>query len=69
MRKYKTYDIEFKKGLVKIVEQGKTISEVSKEYNIACSTLKEWVKRYSTIKINGEELTLDKFKEITSKTI
>lgn len=43
----KRYNEEFKKQIVELINSGKTINEVVKEYNIARSTVNKWVKDYS----------------------
>jgi transposase len=43
----KQYDEEFKKQTIQyLVEEGKSLSQVSRETGIAASTLCEWRKRY-----------------------
>lgn len=56
-KEYKTYDIEFKKNIVSLYENGKKISELSKEYGINDSTLRPWIKKYGTITTSTGEVT------------
>ena len=44
----KRYNEEFKKQIVELINSGKNINEVVKEYNIARSTVNKWVKDYSS---------------------
>ena len=44
----KRYNEEFKKQIVKLINSGKNINEVVKEYNIARPTVNKWVKDYSS---------------------
>jgi len=44
----KRYADEFKKQIIALVENGKSSIEVSKEYNLARSTVNKWVKDFST---------------------
>ena len=56
-RKYKSYDEEFKKTLVSLYENGKKISELSREYGINESTIRPWIKKYGTITTSTGEVT------------
>lgn len=57
---YKKYDIDFKKTLVQLHENGKSVNELSREYGINESTIREWVKKFSTIITStGEETNND----------
>ena len=46
--KSKRYNEEFKKQIVELVKNGKSPSEIAKEYNVARSTVNKWVKDYTT---------------------
>ena len=48
-KKYKSYDEELKKTLVSLYENGKKISDLSREYGINESTIRPWIKKYGTI--------------------
>ena len=48
-KKYKKYDTDFKKTLVQLYENGKGVSELSKEYSINESSIREWIKKFSTM--------------------
>ena len=56
-RKYKTYDEEFKKNIVKLMENGKSIADISREYGLTRSILYEWKKKYGTITTNEGVVT------------
>lgn len=45
-RKYRRYDVEFKKNAVKMIESGRRISEVSKSLGVNEQSLYEWRKKY-----------------------
>ena len=45
--KSKRYTDEFKQQIVSLVKNGKSPVEVSKEYNIARSTVNKWVKDFT----------------------
>jgi transposase len=46
-RKYKTYEEEFKKQIVELFNNGKSINQISKEYDISKSTVHSWVNNYN----------------------
>ena len=48
-RQYKSYDEDFKKTIVNLYENGKSISELSREYGIGKSTIDSWIKKSKTI--------------------
>jgi len=54
---YKSYDEEFKKTLVTLYENGKRLSELSREYGINESTIRPWIKKYGTITTSTGEVT------------
>lgn len=63
-KKNKTYTEEFKKTLVNLINNGKTMFEVSREYGVATSNLVGWKKLYSNISPESEELiTLAEYKK------
>lgn len=64
-KKNKTYTEEFKKTLVDLINNGKTMAEVSREYGVATSNLVGWKKLYSNISPDSEELiTLAEYKKL-----
>ncbi|SKC69245.1 transposase [Maledivibacter halophilus] len=44
----KRYKEEFKKQIVGLINNGKNLAEIVKEYNIARSTVHKWVCDYTT---------------------
>lgn len=54
---YKKYDVDFKKTLVQLYENGKGVNELSREYGINESTIREWIKKFSTIVTSTGEVT------------
>ena len=56
-KKYKKYDNDFKKTLVQLYENGKGVSELSREYGINESSIREWIKKFSTIVTSTGEVT------------
>jgi len=56
-KQYKSYDEDFKKTLVTLYENGKKLSELSREYGINESTIRPWIKKYGTITTSTGETT------------
>ena len=54
---YKSYDEELKKTLVSLYENGKKISDLSREYGINEATSRPWIKKYGTITASTGEVT------------
>ena len=43
----KRYEEEFKKQIVALFNNGKSLADLNREYNIAKSTIKVWIERYN----------------------
>lgn len=56
-RQYKSYDEDFKKTVVNLYENGKGISELSREYGVWKSTIDSWIKKFKTITTSTGEVT------------
>ena len=56
-RQYKNYDEDFKKTVVSLYENGKGISELSREYGVGKSTIDSWIKKFKTITTSTGEVT------------
>lgn len=50
------YDKEYKKSIVSLYQSGKSLSELSREYGIAPSTVSKWVKLYTEVKIDNNTI-------------
>ena len=62
------YDNEFKKSLVSLYQNGKTQTQLCKEYGVSYSALSKWVKQFSTVETdNGEVLTAKQVKELQKR--
>lgn len=62
------YDEDFKKSLVSLYHNGKTQSQLCKEYGISQTALSRWIKQYSTVETdNGEVLTARQVKELQKR--
>jgi transposase len=42
------YEDEFKLKIVELCNQGRKISEVSQDYQVSTTTIRDWVKRFNT---------------------
>ena len=64
---HKSYDEDFKKS---IVINGKTQSQISKEYGISLSAISRWVKLYSTVETDdGKILTVKQVKDLQKRLL
>ncbi len=62
------YDEDFKKSLVSLYRNGKTQSQLCKEYGVSQSALGKWVKQYSTVEMDdGDVLTAKQVKELQKR--
>ena len=51
---YPKYTDEFKKSIVTLHQNGKSLSQLSKEYGISMSALSKWVRNLSEVKIDED---------------
>ncbi len=58
-RKYTNYDDDFKRMLVELVNSGKGINEVSREYGVPSSSIRGWIKRFSKISTPNKEESIE----------
>ena len=62
------YDDEFKKSLVSMYQNGKTQSELAREYGVSLSALARWVKLFSEVKIDDNTIiTAKQIKELQKR--
>ena len=62
------YDEDFKKSIVSLYHNGKSQTQLSKEYRISLSAINKWVKRYSQIKTeDGDIFTAQQIKELQKR--
>lgn len=65
---YNKYDDDFKKSLVSLHQNGKTQTQLCKEYGVSQFAPGKWVKQYSTVEIDGGEgLTVKQVKELQKR--
>jgi transposase-like protein len=58
------YDESFKKSLVSLHQNGKTLTQLHSEYGVSFSALSKWIKQYSEIKLDDENGTIMTAKQI-----
>ena len=62
------YDEDFKKSLVSLYQNGKSQTQLCKEYGVSQSALGKLVKQYSTVEIDdGEVLTAKQVMELQKR--
>lgn len=62
------YDEDFKKSIVSLYHNGKSQTQLGKEYGISLSAINKWVKRYSEIKTeDGDIFTAQQIKELQKR--
>ena len=67
-KKANQYDENFKKNIVLLHQNGKTITELTKEYGISHSAISRWIKLYSEVKIDDETvLTAKQIRELQKR--
>ena len=65
MGKGRRYEQEYKNMIVDLFKSGMNLSEISREYGIAKSTINGWIKDVKEIKVDGNEImTLKEVKEL-----
>lgn len=62
------YDESFKKNIVALQQNGKTQTELSKEYGISVSAISRWIKLYSEVKVDDNTvMTAKQIKELQKR--
>lgn len=56
-RTNKKYDEDYKKNIVKLVESGKAISDIEREYGISRKNIYNWKYKYGTIITANGDIT------------
>ena len=65
---HKPYDEDFKKSIVALYQNGKTQTQLAKEYGVSLSALGKWIKQYSEVKtIDGDIMTAKQIKELQKR--
>ena len=50
------YDDEFKKSLVSMYQNGKSLTQIAREYGVSLSALSRWVKLFSEVKLDDQTI-------------
>ena len=67
-QKQQKYSEEFKQTIVNLYHSGKTYAQIHKEYGVSSSTLTNWIKKYSEVKIDDSTiLTANQIKELQKR--
>ena len=62
------YDETFKKNIVALHQNGKTQTELSKEYGISVSPISRWIKLYSEVRVDDNTvMTAKQIKELQKR--
>ena len=62
------YDETFKKNIVALHQNGKTQTELSKEYGISVSAISRWIKLYSEVRVDDNNvMTAKQIKELQKR--
>ena len=73
-KQYKSYDEDLKKTIVNLYETGKSIANLSREYGVGHTNIRNWINKYQTITTStGKTTNNDKIlklkKELKEKEI
>jgi len=62
------YDEEFKKTIVSLHQNGKSQTELSREYGVSISAVGKWVKSYAEVKMEDDTIiTAKQIKELQKR--
>lgn len=62
------YDETFKKNIVTLHQNGKTQTELSREYGISVSAISRWIKLYSEVRVDDNTvMTAKQIKELQKR--
>ena len=61
------YEEDCKKSIVETVKAGRRLDELAKEYGPSTDSIRNWVKKYSPVEINGESISADELKKLRKK--
>ena len=66
---HKPYDEDFKKSIVSLHQNGKTQTQLAKEYEVSLSASGKWIRQYSEVKtVDGDIMTAKQIKELQKRT-
>ena len=62
------YSEEFKQSIVNLYRNGKSSSDILKEYGMSSSVLYKWIRKYSVVQISEtESMTMIEIKEMQKR--
>ena len=65
---FSKYDDDFKKSLVSMYQNGKTQTQLAREYGVSISALSRWIKLFSEVKIDDQTvMTAKQIKELQKR--
>ena len=64
MSKRKIYTDEFKTMIAELVLSGKSVKEVSDEYSLSKTAIRNWVKKKTPIDVKGDTTNLEEILKI-----
>ena len=64
----KRYDEDFKKSIVSLHENGRSINSLAREYGVSVSSVSKWTKLYASVSTeDGEVFTAKQIKELQKR--
>lgn len=67
MSKRKIYTEEFKTMIAELVLSGKSVKEVSDEYSLSQTAIRNWVKKKAPIDVKGDTTNLEEILKINKE--
>ena len=65
---FSKYDDKFKKSLVSMYQNGKTQTQLAREYGVSHSAISSWIKLFSEVKIDDQTvMTAKQIKELQKR--
>ena len=62
------YDEDFKKSIVSLHQNGRSQSELSREYGISLSAISKWIRAYAEVKLDEDTvMTARQIKELQKR--
>ncbi|MFL4497818.1 transposase [Weissella sp. MSCH1] len=58
------YEEDFKKSIVEMVKAGHRPDELATEYGTSADSIRNWVKKYAPVDVNGESVSANERKEL-----
>jgi transposase-like protein len=58
------YEEDFKKSIVEMVKAGRRPDELAKEYGPSADSIRNWVKKYDPVDVNGDFVSQVELKKL-----